>query len=220
MTKKRRKSNANGKLEQNEKRVISSLFFFSLFLSMMSVRSVCFARAHNAIQLEHKQCECSAQHTTRLSHHTDTRRHTTHICMWIVEALMQLKSNEDKEWAKELWKEDDIGQNERMRKIVKCMKFLLLFGWFGVGFWLWLASDTMSTLFIWNKARISKTKEKTNSHTHVNGEAVPKILIQCWNVHDIEASTHCTLHRAQADTRAPCTPRQREIRSVSWAVCL
>lgn len=39
-------------------------------------------------------------------HTIQTHACTPHIdcieCMWIVEALMQLKSNEDKEWAKEL----------------------------------------------------------------------------------------------------------------------
>lgn len=122
---------------------------------------------------------------------------------------MQLKSNEDKEWAKELWKEDDIGQNEnkkkqRMRKIVKCMQLLLLFGWFGVGFWRWLASDTMSTLFIWNKARISKTKEKTNSHTHTcewrSGPKNINTMLKCswyWSQH--------TLHTAPCTSRHTCT---------------
>lgn len=37
------------------------------------------------------------------------------------EALMQLKSNEDKEWMKELGKEDDIGQNKNVN--TECAKF-------------------------------------------------------------------------------------------------
>lgn len=86
MTKKRRKSNANGKLEQNEKRVIS--LYFSFFFSeekkmCVYVRaSVCTVRAYNAIQLEHKQYECSAQHIVSLSHHmhcTHTQRRHTYV---------------------------------------------------------------------------------------------------------------------------------------------
>lgn len=67
------------KLEQNEKRVIS--LYFSFFFNKKKCVCACMrsARAHNAIQLEHKQYECSAQHTVRLSHHIIYTQIETHV---------------------------------------------------------------------------------------------------------------------------------------------